>query len=188
MIRLFPYLQISRTNIQSNLNAKIVHRREILCSFAHLCFVYSREILQKTKMSVNYEWYQTDQKVVVTVKIKQAAEKNCVVNIDSDSVAVNGDEGINLKLELYQKINEAESGYKTTPMKIEISLKKLIGDRWPTLIKTNELPKAPAPPMASLSDSTPTPATVSEPIKAPRDHKDWDKVVNEVYTKEDEKV
>lgn len=136
-------------------------------------------------MPVNYEWYQTDQKVVVTVKIKQAAEKNCAVKIESERLIVTGDGDNNLTLELNQKINEAESGFKMTAMKIEVSLKKLIGDRWPALEKTEATADTvPAPPLASLSDT----ATSSKPGAVPRSHKDWDKVVNQVYTKEDEKV
>lgn len=141
------------------------------------------------RMSVNYEWYQTDQKVVVTVKIKSAAEKNCVVKIDADRVIVTGDEGINLALELYQQINEPESGFKITPMKIEISLKKFIGDRWPTLVKAADAPIIPAPAMVPLVESTPATGDVdAAATKVPRSHKDWDKVVNEVFTEEDEKV
>lgn len=95
-------------------------------------------------MSVRYDFYQTDQKVVITVQIKNAAERNCVVDIGADRVTVKGDEDISLELALFDKINDAKSTYRITPIKIEISLKKIIGDRWPTLTKADGAPAAPA--------------------------------------------
>lgn len=135
-------------------------------------------------MSVNYEWYQTDQKVVVTIKIKQAAEKNCVVNISADRLTVTGDENINLSLDLLESINEQESGYKISPIKIEVTLKKVTGDRWPTLIKSDEAAKIPAVPMATLPTGTTTGSTSDGVAKAPRNHTDWDRLANDMYTNE----
>jgi len=139
-------------------------------------------------MSVNYEWYQTDQKVVVTVKIKQAAEKNCVVNITADRLTVTGDENINLSLDLLESINEQESGYKISPIKIEVTLKKVTGDRWPTLVKSDEAAKIPAVPMATLPTGTTTGTTAGSTsdavAKAPRNHTDWDRLANDMYANE----
>lgn len=135
-------------------------------------------------MSVNYEWYQTDQKVVVTVKIKQAAEKNCAVDISVDRLTVTGDENINLSLDLLQDINVQESGYKISPIKIEVTLKKLAGDRWPTLIRSDDSAKIPAAPMATLPTGTTTDSTSNDVAKVPRNHRDWDRLANDMYTTE----
>lgn len=139
-------------------------------------------------MSVRYDFYQTDQKVVIAVQIKNAAERNCVVDIGADRVTVKGDEDISLELALFDKINDAESTYRITPIKIEISLKKIIGDRWPTLTKADGAPAAPAIPMVPVPDSSATGDQTVQTAMAsvkPKDHKDWDKVVKEICTKED---
>lgn len=140
-------------------------------------------------MSARYEWYQTEQKVVVTVLIKNAADKNCIVNISSDRVSVVDDSGTNLQLDLLHNINASESNYKISPIKIEINLKKLAGDRWTTLIKTG-VQNVPAAPMATVpSDAVEKTVSANKSSIKPKDPKDWDKVVNEIWTKEDlEKV
>jgi len=102
-------------------------------------------------MPVRHEWYQTDQKVVVSVHIKNAADKNCKVDIKPDRLEVTGDDDINLQLDLLREINAELSGFKVSPIKIEISLKKLSGDFWPTLVKTGET-ILPAAPMATVND------------------------------------
>lgn len=139
-------------------------------------------------MPVRHEWYQTDQKVVVSVHIKNAAEKNCKVDIKSDRLEVTGDDDISLQLDLLREINAEGSGYKISPVKIEISLKKLTGDFWPTLIKTGET-VLPAAPMATVNDGAngnAAAAAVNENAKSvkPKNHKEWDKLANELYAQE----
>jgi len=102
-------------------------------------------------MPVRHDWYQTDQKVVVSVHIKNAADKNCKVDIKPDRIEVTGDDDISLQLDLLHDINADVSGYKISPIKIEVSLQKLSGDFWPTLIKTGET-MLPAAPMATVND------------------------------------
>jgi len=137
-------------------------------------------------MPVRHDWYQTDQKVVVSVHIKNAADKNCKVDIKPDRIEVTGDDDISLQLDLLHDINADVSGYKISPIKIEVSLQKLSGDFWPTLIKTGET-MLPAAPMATVNDgANGNAAVVNEDKQAvkPKNHKEWDKLANELYVQE----
>lgn len=145
--------------------------------------------------NVRHDWYQSDQKVVINVLIKNAAEQNCKVDIQSDSVVVHGDNNINLKLDLWHQINPTLSSYKISSVKIEISLAKLIGERWPSLIKTteNEPATCSTSRLTNLAEAnvSKNPAAESDTASGskPKDHKDWDKVVKDIWEKEDlEKV
>ena len=143
-------------------------------------------------MSLRHEWYQTDQKVVVTVQLKNAVERNCVVDITSNCVLVTADDNVRLELPLFHEINAADSSYKITAIKVEIILRKVFGERWPSLIKseTTVVPNIPTPAMAPA----PTPAATSEDTQPadqskPKDPKDWDKLVKDIWEEEDlEKV
>lgn len=140
---------------------------------------------------VRHEWYQTDQKVVITLFIKNANKRNCEIVIKSDQVMVSGDDLPKLNFNLLHPINMADSKSNSTfSTKVEISLVKLIGERWPTLEKATESAPTVAP--ASVATVQENASAIEAPSNAsgtsgvaPKNPKDWDKLVNDLWEKED---
>lgn len=83
-------------------------------------------------MSIRHDWYQTDEKVVITVLLKSAVEKNYKCEILADSVALTA-ENYELHLELLNQIQPEKSIHKATPSKVEIVLFKRDFGRWSAL-------------------------------------------------------
>lgn len=112
-------------------------------------------------MSIRHDWYQSEEYVKVTVLVKNAVEKNYSVIIEPERVILNvGD--YNLTLNLLKTINAEKSNHKATPHKIEITLYKIIGDRWDSLEKK----------------------IVDQPVELPK-VKNWDKVATDFEKKEE---
>ncbi|ALC46208.1 Sgt1 [Drosophila busckii] len=107
-------------------------------------------------MSVRHDWYQSESKVVITVLLKNATEKNYDVKIEEQKVHMTAD-GYELLLNLFHPIVVERSSHKAYPSKVEITLAKTTGDRWENLEQ-----KAAAPV-----------ATV------PKQRKNWDQLVSE---------
>lgn len=96
-------------------------------------------------MSIRHDWYQSDSKVVITVLLKNAVEKNYSVQIDREKVIMNAD-NYELVLHLYRPIVPEKSMHKSTSSKVEISLEKEYGERWESLeIKNVSSVTAPPP-------------------------------------------
>lgn len=132
--------------------------------------------------TIRHEWYQTEQKVVVSVFIKDAQKRNCKIDIESESFSVEADEIPRVEFKLRNPINAAESSFKLYSVKVEISLKKLSGERWDTLERIAGQEPQPTRSI-QLAESAKTACA------APKDHKDWDKLVKDIWEKEDlEKV
>ena len=95
-------------------------------------------------MSVKHDWYQTDQKVVITVLIKNVTEYN--VDIQPYKVHLKTDT-CELELPLFAEIDPEKSTHKKSAVKIEISLAKKTGIRWDSLTATEKsvLPNAALP-------------------------------------------
>lgn len=83
-------------------------------------------------MSIRHDWYQTDDKVVITVLLKNAVEKKYQCEILSDSVILTA-ENYELKLELLNHILPDKSTHKASPFKVEINLAKRDFGHWATL-------------------------------------------------------
>lgn len=88
-------------------------------------------------MSVRHDWYQSDSKIVITVLLKNAVEKNYQVNIDREKVIMTAD-NYYLELNLYRPIDPSRSYYRATSSKVEITLAKETGERWESLEKKIE--------------------------------------------------
>lgn len=116
-------------------------------------------------MSVRHDWYQTDDKVVITVLLKNAADKNYRCEILEDSVALSAD-NYELRLELLNPIQPDKSSHKATPAKVEITVFKRDFGRWATLERKVEEPK---------------PVAVKK--KKPED---WEKITKEIKDEEGE--
>lgn len=128
-------------------------------------------------MSTRHDWYQSEQKVVIDVLIKNAKERSCTVTIKENSVSIRGSD-VELDFELAHQIDTTKSSFRVLSVKIEITLQKLAGERWSSLIKdtTNNV-KIQA-----------IPKTEAQPSTKPSD-KNWDRVVKDVFEKEEiEKV
>lgn len=110
-------------------------------------------------MSVRHDWYQTDDKVVVTVMLKNAVDKNYQCQISEESVALSA-ENYELKLELLNPINPEKSTHKATPHKVEIILFKRDFGRWSALER--KIPEEP------------------KPVAAKKKPEDWDKLTKEI--------
>lgn len=119
-------------------------------------------------MSVRHDWYQTDEKVVVTVLLKNAAEKKYQCQILENSVTLTA-ESYELRLELLNPIVPDKSTYKDTPSKVEILLFKRDFGRWQTLERKIE--------------DQPKPEVVKK--KKPED---WDKLAKEVEKDQEEVI
>lgn len=91
-------------------------------------------------MSVRHDWYQTDDKVVVTVLLKNAIEKNYQCQILNDSIFLTA-ENYELRLELLNPILTEKSTHKAFTTKVEINLFKRDFGRWATLERKIEEPK-----------------------------------------------
>jgi suppressor of G2 allele of SKP1 len=91
-------------------------------------------------MSVRHDWYQTDEKVVITVMLKNAAEKNYKCDISENVVVLTAD-NYELHLELLNPIVIDKSTHKATPSKVEIILWKRDFCRWNALERKPEEPK-----------------------------------------------
>ncbi|XP_034488977.1 protein SGT1 homolog [Drosophila innubila] len=110
-------------------------------------------------MSVRFDWYQSEAKVVVTVLLKNAPEKNYNVKIEADKVHMTAD-GYELLLHLLHPIVVERSSHKAYTTKVEITLAKETGVRWETLEQNAN--------SASLAAPIPT-----------RQVKNWDRLVSE---------
>lgn len=128
--------------------------------------------------SPRYDWYQTEQKVVIDILVKNANNRNCSVNIESNRVVISGQD-LELTLALAHEIDTTKSSFRILSVKIEVSLQKLVGDRWTSLVRKDEAPAPTFTPFPTANSGTPT----------KRDDKNWDLVVKDAWEKEEiEKV
>lgn len=138
--------------------------------------------------SLRHDWYQTEQKVVIDVLVKNAKTRNCAVDIQSQRVLVHGDD-LELDLYLLHEIDATKSSFRVLTVKIEITLHKLVGERWTSLTRSaassdtlQNLPKQiPQEPQTTTTTTTETAATTSPSKK----DKNWDRVVKDAWEKEE---
>ncbi|XP_075168096.1 suppressor of G2 allele of skp1 [Haematobia irritans] len=96
--------------------------------------------------TVRHDWYQSETKVVITVLLKNAKDKNYKVEIEQQRVHMTADD-YELDLKLFAPINVERSSYKDFPSKVEITLAKETGIRWDGLEEAVKLkPAISAPP------------------------------------------
>lgn len=133
--------------------------------------------------SVRHDWYQTDQKVVIDVLVKNANNRKCSVDIQPNHVSVSGDD-LELRLDLEHEIDTTKSSFRILSVKIEITLQKLVGDRWTSLTKSASTKSA-----TVKSIPQPQPSQPVQPLPDQKKDKNWDLVVKDVWEKEEiEKV
>lgn len=121
--------------------------------------------------SIRHDWYQTEQKVVIDVLVKNANNRNISVDIQSTKVSIRGDD-VELDFELAHEIDATKSTFKIMTVKVEIILQKLIGERWSSLKKDDA-----APSFTQRGVDYPLQAKAS-PSKS---NKNWDRLVKDAY-------
>lgn len=116
-------------------------------------------------MSVRHDWYQTDEKVVITILLKNAVEKKYQCQILDNSVTLTA-ENYELRLELLKPVLPDKSTHKATPSKVEVILFKGDFGRWATLERKVEESK----PVVNTKKKQPD---------------DWEKLTKEIEKGED---
>lgn len=115
---------------------------------------------------VKYRWYETDPRVVVEVPLKNVNEQDVTVNYAPQNLEISiklpDDEIYSLKLNLFKEIVPNECSYRIRSSKVEVYLPKVQHSRWDKLEKDEPKPE--------VSVQT----------------KNWDKVVKENLTENDE--
>lgn len=125
--------------------------------------------------SLRHDWYQTEQKVVIDVLVKNAQTRNCSVDIQPKRVLVRGDD-LELDLELLHEIDATKSSFRILTVKIEITLHKLVGERWTSLSAPSDAPM-------NLPKQIPV---AQQPHTSPsKRDKNWDRVVKDAWEKEE---
>lgn len=125
-------------------------------------------------MSIRHDWYQSENKVVIDILIKNATSRNCTVNIKENSVSIRCDD-IELDFELAHEIDTTKSTFRVLSMKIEVTLQKLAGERWSSLVKDKTKSEA------VKVQEIPQCSTAASAVKP---DKNWDRVVKEAIAKE----
>lgn len=115
--------------------------------------------------TVRHDWYQSETKVVITVMLKNAKEKNYKVDLEPSRVHMTADD-YELDLKLFAPIVVERSSYKDFPSKVEITLAKETGNRWDGLEEAVKL----------------KPANAAPP---PINKKNWDSLAKEVEKSEE---
>lgn len=118
--------------------------------------------------TIRHDWYQTDEKVVVTVLMKNITD--CSVDIQANRVLLTADEK-SLDLQLCKEIVVHKSSHKRSPVKMEITLTKKIGERWPSLV----------------ADKDEAAAAAADPKVAKIYKQDWDSLQKQIEKEEEEK-
>lgn len=91
-------------------------------------------------VKIRDDWYQSNDEIIITIYAKNVKEEKLNVSFEADSVSIsfpgaNGSE-YNYNLDpLYAEINVEESKYKLYSTKLEITLKKKVANKWPSLEK-----------------------------------------------------
>ncbi|OBT40589.1 hypothetical protein VE00_08047 [Pseudogymnoascus sp. WSF 3629] len=150
---------------------------------------------QTPKEKIRHEWYQSSNKVTITIFAKGIPKEQAEVSITEDSVEVNFPIGANSSYNysldnLYERISPSESTFSITPNKLEITLHKTSGTKWPALESATRVP-APAPVTKDETKdvSPPTSATTTEkppsyPTSSKHGPKNWDALASSALAAE----
>ncbi|XP_031630915.1 protein SGT1 homolog [Contarinia nasturtii] len=122
--------------------------------------------------SLRHDWYQTEQRVVIDVLVKNASSRNISVNIQPTQISLRGD-NVELDLDLAHEIDPTKSTFKIMSVKVEIILQKLVGERWSSLKKDG------AATSISFSNLPQTEQAKASPSQY--NDKNWDRVVKDAY-------
>ncbi|KAG8857224.1 hypothetical protein FRB96_005899 [Tulasnella sp. 330] len=128
-----------------------------------------------------HQFYETDEKVTLSVMVKDVQEDKLSVKITERSAEFEY-EDYKLTLDpLKAKIHPEQSGYRVGKVKVEIWLVKRAPARWGNLVSEG----GEEPP---LIPSMAPPAATSDTLPAHRKHKNWEGLANTELSKEKEKT
>lgn len=123
-----------------------------------------------TMTAPRHEFYETDDKLTLSVFVRDAKADQVSVKFANDSVDFSyGDQQLHLA-PLRAGIDPEKSGYRVGKVKVEIWLAKLMHGRWGTLLSTGNEPGLP-----TLSSAAP-----SDPSSRPLNKKNWDSIVAKI--------
>jgi suppressor of G2 allele of SKP1 len=143
------------------------------------------------------DWYQSNDTVTINILAKGAPKDNVTVDFDKDSLSVSfpvegsGAE-YNYNIDpLYASIDPAQSKFRITPNKIEITLKKVAqGVKWKTLEGDRQVEAAEGStstiPHHILSGKPAQDSAPAYPTSSKSGAKNWDKVAAEDLDDKDE--
>ncbi|KAF8708389.1 SGS protein, partial [Rhizoctonia solani] len=116
---------------------------------------------------VRHEFYETDDRLTLSVFVRNANPDQVSVKFTNDSVDFSyGDQHLYLS-PLRAGIDPAQSGYRVGKVKVEIWLAKLVHGRWGTLVSSGSAPGLPL--QSSAAPSSTQPNTSNK--------KNWDSIV-----------
>ncbi|KAJ8109454.1 hypothetical protein OPT61_g7446 [Boeremia exigua] len=143
------------------------------------------------------DWYQSNDTVTINILAKGAPKDKVVVDFDKDSMSVSfpvegsgAEYSFNLD-PLYASIEPAESKFRVTPNKVEITLKKASpSTKWKTLEGDRQVDVSEGPtstiPHHVLSAKPAQDSAPAYPTSSKKGVKNWDKVAAEDLDDKDE--
>lgn len=86
-----------------------------------------------------YDWYETDQQVVINIMVKKVVEADLIVKCEPNCfsfryVDKSSDKEYELKLNLFGEIVAVNCSHRVSPMKVEVKLCKASSGRWSKLV------------------------------------------------------
>ncbi|KAG8766706.1 hypothetical protein FRC12_006705 [Ceratobasidium sp. 428] len=121
-----------------------------------------------------HEFYETDDKLTLSVFVKKAEADKVSVKFTNDSVDFAYDDQELHLSPLRAGIDPERSGYRVGTVKVEIWLAKLMHGRWGKLLSEGSAPGLPNPSSAAPSDSD-----MSAAARA-ANRKNWDSIVSKI--------
>ncbi|KAF8898769.1 SGS-domain-containing protein [Infundibulicybe gibba] len=125
--------------------------------------------------SLRHEFYETDERVTVSIFDRNANPENVMVKFDPRKVSYTNEDKSLLLEPLKGQINPDTSEFSIGKVKIEVRLTKAVPGRWGGLIGDSPDP---------LANSAAPQATPSVPSTKPK--KNWEGITTEILTKEKE--
>ncbi|CAE6425338.1 unnamed protein product [Rhizoctonia solani] len=119
---------------------------------------------------LRHEFYETDDKLTLSVFVRNANPDEVNVKFTNDSVDFSYNDQRLLLEPLRAGIDPAQSGYRVGKVKVEIWLAKLVHGRWGTLLSSGSEPGLPI-----QSSAAPSSNQSKSSIK-----KNWDSIVAEI--------
>ncbi|CDS42359.1 Suppressor of G2 allele of SKP1 [Echinococcus multilocularis] len=120
-----------------------------------------------------YQWYQSDSTVFVSVMRKGIDPATLRVTFVEDAVAIYINNELANQINLAHKIDPSKSLYKCTPMKIELKLAKTVSSNWSCLEGVD-----PASSLKVIDVSAPS-KDGDKPKRVNKPYHDWDAVAKE---------
>lgn len=148
-----------------------------------------KEAIPMPASKIKYDWYQTDNQIVLTVLIKNLKKEDVSIDFGSNALSCSAKlpsgSDYSLELDLAHEIVPAQSSYSVLGTKIEIKMKKAEGIRWSSLETDNESQFAN---VNTATKTTPKTDPDKEKVRvyptSAHTPRDWDRLAKEVQEEE----